>query len=253
MLLAPNERRKRAEEKREAVLRFLREELWTSPQNIGLLLNLNSVQAVHKTIVQLERDSLVRRESVPIIGRCLTLVGITSHGQACAAMPNESVAPHVFEPGRVASRFVHHRLDLQRLRIGAERAGWQWLDGDRVTKWTALSRPDAVTSRPGIKPLAVECERTFKSVKRYQAVLADRLRALRTGAFSRVVWAAPTDADVTKLRSILTSFRHVVIGAQRVPIDPARHHAALDFVSFDSFASYLAALSNDTAALDTPG
>lgn len=83
-LLSPETRYQRNLEKREIVLRFLRDETYSSANIIGDLLGFKSVQAAHQTLNKMARDGFLRKTSVSFLGKSIVLFGITEHGLAYA-------------------------------------------------------------------------------------------------------------------------------------------------------------------------
>ena len=122
------------------------------------------------------------------------------------------------------------------LRIVAERAGWkEWKNGDRLGAVHDGKRPDAIAVSPDGIRTAIDCERTMKTTKRYEVILAHYLQSLRRGELARVVWLCP-DADMAaRLRRIVTGIRTVPVAGQRVAVDPQRHHSLLHFLAFDEW------------------
>lgn len=208
-LLPPTERAARVAEKRAALLSFLKDELFTNRIVAQRLLGLNSRQAAYTTLSAMERDQLIKREALPLPGgHKITLWGITPHGQAFAFDPEtETPQERYFEPGRVGLTVLDHTLDLQTIRLQAEAAGWTgWQLGDRMGKWAKnQSRPDAIVTDPQGVKWAVECERTIKTKKRYEAILKDRLLAIRQGSANKVVWLCPTEDQANRLKAIIRS------------------------------------------------
>lgn len=208
-LLPPAERAARVAEKREKVLRFLKDEIFTNRIVAQQLLGLNSRQAVYTTLGGMERDGLIKRDTLPLPGgHQITLWGITPAGQLMAFNPNtEAYNDRYFEPGRVGLTVLDHTLDLQLLRLQAEAAGWTgWTLGDRIGKWQkGQSRPDAVATDPQGVRWAIECERTIKTRKRYEAILKDRLLAIKQGAVNKVAWLCPEEEQAGRLRAAIKS------------------------------------------------
>jgi Replication-relaxation len=234
-LLSTKARERRAAEKATLVLRFLRGEIFSDAQNLGLLLGIATLAGTIKALRQLEKHALLR-EHRPDGHR--TLWGITQHGQALAFDPvTEAPKETYFEPGRVALPFLQHTLGLQRLRILAERAGWsKWTAGDRAGKWArAEKRPDALAITPDGLRVAVEYERTFKTIRRYEDILAGYLMAVKRKDIDLVIWVCPTKDSAVRLRRIVESIQAVPVAGRRVAIDPARHHRALRFCSADAW------------------
>lgn len=237
-LLDPRGRMARIDEKRNSLLRFLRKNYYTSADIAGLVIGVKSRQGVHTTLTAMERDGLIRRETVEAHGRSWTLWGITSHGQAMAFDPDKGEQPDhkYFETGRVGLTVLGHTLDLQRLCILAENNNWTgWQYGDRMSKWQAnSSRPDAlVTSSNGVR-YALECERTIKTVKRYESIISDRLQAIKRGDFERCLWLCPTRDQSRRLQAIFRNIKEVSVAGTRVKLQD-RHHASLMFTSFEDF------------------
>ena len=236
--LSPQERAARIAEKRQALLRFLRNNIYTTAEIAGLLLGISSRQGVHTTLAAMERDEFLRRECVEANGRRWTLWGITSHGQAFAFNPDRGEQPEskYFEVGRVGLTVLAHTLDLQRISLLAERAGWgEWMLGDQIEKWHASqSRPDALTTSPSGIRFAIECERTIKTVKRYEVILSDRLQAIKRGQFARCLWLSPTPELSSRLMAVVTGIKDIPVAGTRAQIED-RHLATLMFASYQYF------------------
>ncbi len=238
LIASPSERAARTSKKRQALLRFLRNNYFTSADIAGSLMGIASRQGVHTTLIAMERDNLLRREKVEANGRKWTLWGITAHGQALAFDPDSGEQPEskYFEVGRVGLSVLAHTLDLQRLSIVADKSGWtDWQFCDRLSKWQAgQSRPDALVRSPDGIVYALECERTIKTVKRYEAILVDRLQAIKRGNFAHCVWLCPTRDLSERLRAIITSIKDLNVAGSRIQIQD-RHRATLHFAAFDDF------------------
>lgn len=236
---APQERAQRSEEKRRQVLRFLRQEIWSSQEILGSVMGLASRTAAHRSLHRMEVDGLLRRHQVQGLGGgSVTLWGITPHGQGLAfELGAEEPLAAYFEPQRVAEQTIRHGLDLQRVRVRLEQAQWKaWQNGDRLTSLLkGGKRPDAIVISPTGERCAIEIERTLKTTKRYEQVLASYLQAIKAGEVSRVVWLCPSPALAARLRAIVCGIKEVVIQRQRYPVDPERHHAALEFCGLEDW------------------
>lgn len=230
-------REARHREKEIAVLRFLREELWSTAEILGAVMGVRARQAIHRSLQQLERTELIRRHSFYLLGRSLTVWGITPHGQGNAFDPKtEAPVSAYFEPSRVSELTLTHTLDIQRLRLRAEQAGWKdWRNGDRIGAVKQSKRPDAIAISPRGQAVAIECERTIKTTKRYEVILAQYLQAIRRGELAQVAWVSPTANLACRLQRIVTGIRSVPVAGQRVAIEPARHHVALRFLSYEQW------------------
>jgi hypothetical protein len=199
-------------------------------------MGVESRTAAHKNLARMEDEGLLRRHKVEGLGGgAITLWGITSHGQALAFDPaTEAPVASYFEPNRVAEITIRHALDLQRLRMQGERAGWRdWTNGDRLPELLkGGKRPDAMATSPAGLKTAIEIERTIKTSKRYEQILASYLMALKSEQVHQVVWLSPTDDLALRLRAIVLGIRSVTIQKQRFAVDPQKHHGRLSFLGY---------------------
>lgn len=241
LILQSADRKKRQLEKQNAVLRFLRQHLWSSQAILQDVMKLQSRQAAHKTLSHMQSEGLVRSHQYLALGGKLALWGITAHGQVMSFDPKaEELFSAYFEPSRISEQNIRHQLDLQRLRVNAEMRGWHgWTDGDRLGGLDKeAKRPDAIAKNAQGLIVAIECERTFKTVKRYEQILVSYLKLLRAGQVAKVVWVLPTQDMADRLHLLITSIKSVKIAGQRVQIDPAKHHLSIHFCSYGNWPNY---------------
>ena len=240
-LLPPAERKARTAEKRRAILRLLRDEIYTTREVVQELLGVEATPA-KMTLAAMARDDLVKHQQVDCPnGWRPHLWGITADGQALAFDPGETPNERTFEPGRVGLTVVKHTITIQLARLRAERAGWtDWQAGDRLGKWAAdQGRPDAIATDPSGERWAVEVELTMKTTKRYESVIFDRLRQIKAGNFQKVVWLSPDQDRSKRLETIIKGIdkftREVNGKKQEIHIDPETHHSKLGFVELDQW------------------
>jgi len=238
--MTSTQRAQRTAHKRDTLLRFLRDEVYTTAPIAAVLLGLSERQAA-RTLKSMQRDELLTYKKLTTdSGWAPVLWGITGHGQGMACLPGEFPNERAFEPARVALSMLKHTLGLQLLRVQAHAAGWtDWTSGDRLAKFDAEARPDAIATDQQGTRWCIEYERTMKRRGRYERILFTRLRAIREGKYSHVVWVCDDAHTASLLRGMLLSLREFDIKhagqKQRVVIDPARHHVLLHFVSIDQF------------------
>lgn len=254
-LLSPPERSARQQEKRERLLRFLREEIWSTPEILGQVLGLRSRQAVWKSLKQFQAEQILRHHVYAALGGEFVVWGITAHGQALAFHPEEEkINATYFEPSKVSEMTIRHSLDIQRLRIAAERQGWrEWRNGQNLGAMSkGMNRPDVLALDPTGMKAVLEIERTVKTVRRYRAILGDYLQRIKQREIAKVIWVCPTKDLAHRLTRIIFGLSHVVVHGQRVPIDPNRHHINLHFQDYDSFMNgVVGAVGQKNAQLTT--
>jgi DNA-binding MarR family transcriptional regulator len=240
----PRERAARALEKRRALLRFLREELYTSPQVAAELLGVEA-RAARATVSALERDGLVKRHPIEL-GDGLSrfwVIGITPRGQSMAFDPaTENVIDRSFEPARFSLVTLKHTMAVQRARIQAVNTGKvkQWVSGDRLAAVKkGIKKPDAVCLTTSGQRIAVEVERSVKSPKAYRDVLTGHLTAMHQGKWSRVIWTCPDTTTRDRVQRLILGIKRLQIAGIDTRIDPSVHHANLAFTTYDMFTDCL--------------
>ena len=241
MIANPQARKERKDEKQLVVLRFLRQVLWSSQEILQIVMKLQSRQAAHKSLVQMEQAGLVKSHLFYALGGKLKLWGITAHGQTMAFNLNSETPYSVyFEPTRISEQLIRHQLDLQKLRIKAEFLGWtDWQDGDRLGALTeSTKRPDAISLNINGVKVAIECERTFKTVKRYEQILLSYLLLIKNNTISEVVWVSPTQDIAKRLEVLVKSIKKLKLAGQVVQIESVKHHKNLYFCSYEDWPNY---------------
>lgn len=235
------ERMKRNRQKKFLILRFLRHQIWSNQDILKQVISVNSRQAIHKTLVEMEVEDLIARHTFSMLGHTLTVWGITNHGQSFAFFPakNETKIEKYFEPRRISDTTLRHKFDLQTLYIKAANAGYKsWLDGDRLKVPRGQNRPDAICCDQNNTRLALECERTFKSTKRYEQILIRHLMQIKNGKISKVIWVSPNIYISDRLKTIILGIKSVRFQGQNVIINPKFHHINLHFCTYEDWPNY---------------
>lgn len=208
LIADPATRNSRREQNRKKVLRFLKDEIYTSRDVIEKLLCMKAGGAKN-VLSGLAADGLIKHAQIEVPGGHKPHIwGITQDGQGMAFDPDsESLNDKYFTPERVGIAVLRHTICLQMARIDAEMAGWSgWINGDRAAKWEKnQGRPDAILFDSQGQQVALEMELTFKTKRRYESVILDRLRQIKSGIFNRVVWCAETPEKAVRLRAIIHS------------------------------------------------
>ena len=241
LIACPKLRSLRGKEKQYLVLRFLREVLWSTQDILQLVMKLDSRQSAHKSLNQMKLQGLIKAHTFDALGGKLKLWGITQHGQSLAFdIDTEKPFSAYFEPARISEQLIRHQLDLQKLRIKAEANGWtHWNDGDRLGKLNKLTkRPDAIVVNVAGVKIGVECERTFKTQKRYEQILLSYLRLIKNQTIAEVIWVSPTEDFAKRLAIQIKSIKQLKIAGQIIKIDPEKHHKHIHFCSYVDWPNY---------------
>jgi DNA-binding MarR family transcriptional regulator len=222
----------RAQSKREVILRFLRDETWSNLTNLTSVLGLTE-PAAFKTISQLERDGFLLRHKVESLR--ISLWGVTPQGLAFAWHESETMQPRpYFEPSKLSVLTIYHYLDIQRARLIAERAGWtNWIPGTRLPK-DIKKRPDAIATDSKGNIVAIELERTIKTLKRYEAIFAIYLQLMKRDEYAKVHYVCPDASFAPRLIRMFELIKSVPVAGERVPITE-KHRARFPVYALDNW------------------
>lgn len=239
-------RMQRAADKKRLIMRFLRDEIYTTLGVISLLIGVDE-RGTRASIASLEKEGLVKRHSVSVYESLppVVIVGITAHGQAMSYdLESEKMVEKVFEVGRFSRQNLQHTIDMHRLKVGAESAGLvkKWVNGDRLKTLPAkVKRPDAVVLTISEQRMAIEVERTIKTPKRYIGILENHLAAIAVGKWQKTIWVCPNTQIEERLKRLIIGIQYLVQNGQKIRINPAEHHQNLRFCTYENFEDALRA------------
>ncbi len=230
------ERMQRQQAKARRLLAFLRTELWTVPAVAAEVMQLGSRSAVAETLAGFVKAGWIVQDEIDTPPGRRRLIGITASGQAhIAALLGREPAMRAYERGRVGLATIEHRIQLQRLRIAAARAGWTgWLYPDRqpVSKRRGGHRPDALATAPAGVRVALELERTIKTAKRYRAIAGAHLDAIARGEYSRAIYICPDAARAAAVQKVFQSLGRALVGGREIVLTE-EHLSKFSFTTHD--------------------
>lgn len=217
----------RRADKQRKILAFLRTEIWTVPDVVGLVAGVRDPRTIESTLAGMVRDYLLVREECTLpSGRRVNLTGITMDGQAAISnLLNKPLIDKAHERGRAGLSQVDHRCDAQRLRIQLAQAGWSnWSYPDRVSvaekSQVGAHRADAIAVSPSGVTTAFEIERNLKTAKRYKGILSHHFSALARGDYSGVIYTSPSAVTAHAVCSLMTSINLVIVGGRETAVSP---------------------------------
>jgi len=215
-LLTIQQARERNQEKALKVLRFLRTSIYSTAELLGEVMGVKSREGVHKSLLNMERKQLIRRQTLQEFSGALTLWGITPAGQEACLLNGEEPIATFFNSAKISLARLQHYLHLQRIRIRAEAAGWSniiYCDRPSVYKgngWHSQDtineeiRPDLLATHPHSRIVAIEYERSLKWTPRYKEhVIPGHVRRLNAEEYAQVIWVCREQNDEQRLRAII--------------------------------------------------
>ncbi len=231
-LLPRNAAFARHDQKVDLVLRYLRTERWSHQDILQRLLGLRSRQAIHKTLVSMEKKGLVRRHHIEHgFSLPMTIWGITTHGVMSSFSDDETITDcRAFEPSKLKPTQINHTLDIQQARVKAELAGWcEWASAGFAKK--GIKNPDATAIRPDGIVVAFEIERTLKSLRRYPDILVSHLDARKQGLWKEIYYLMPDQSMKHKVERIFNSITSARYKRQTIQITDA-HKTHFKFFTY---------------------
>lgn len=235
LIASHQERLARKSEKEHRILRFLRHQVWSTAEILGEVAGIKSRQSVHHALSRMESSGLIIRHHIQSIGGKKTVWGITTHGQLWSFDPATDEGPfsNYFEPSKLAETTAHHHLGIQRIRLAAEQVGWSnWIDGNRLKASDKDGkRPDGLITRPDGCRVAIEFERRFKTIQRYESVLSAYLQALKRGEMDLVVWVCPDEHMEVRLQRLFSGIKRINVKGQSVSFEFEKYRDKLLFTS----------------------
>ena len=222
----------RSKHKREAVLGFLKDETWSNLANLAKLLAL-SEPATFKSLAKMEREGFLFKYKVTELR--INLWGITPQGLAFAWNENEQMERRpYFEPSKLSIPTIYHYLLTQQARLKAEAAGWtNWIPGKRLPR-NVKKRPDAVANNPDGQLVAIELERSIKTLKRYESIFVIYLQMMKRDQYVKVHYVCPDKSFARRLIRMFELIKAVPVAGERVPI-AEKHRARFPVYALDDW------------------
>lgn len=230
-------RQVRIDAKREAILKYLRDEVWSNSENLARVIGVTRT-AIYKTLPKLEKQGYIKSHYVPEMK--MNIWGITQMGLLYSWGNDEVMETRYgFEPSKVKPLMMNHHLDLQLARFNAEHAGWRnWVPGNQLAKGM-VKRPDAVVDdvSKGHR-VAIELERTIKTKKRYEVIFSNYLQAIKRGEYHAVHYVCPDHGFATRLKRMFSLIKSVPVASERVQINE-KHMARFPVFSLEGWPTSL--------------
>lgn len=181
-------------EKEKLILELLRDETFSSVENVGLHIQTRRNSA-YTALKRMEKKGLVQQHyiqwKIAQSGR-LSIWGLTPKGSY--SLPDDGHCRH-YSANRVSIHTIEHSLEIQKAKIFALKAGWRdWFCSRKVYQiahqdpsiW--LQIPDALATSPKGERMAIELERTAKGTLRYRNITENYCQMFLDRTVNRVVY-----------------------------------------------------------------
>ncbi len=222
---------------KEMLLRYLFAETWTHVSIVNKLFEQSTDTQIRELLNELSRAKLIRKVEVSFLEDSASEIwGITRHGIA-RVQENLNIAESrtAFNKRAVNPTSFSHQLDIQRIRIVAERGGWQnWgrYSGSDGLLQKGQIYPDAVAVRPNGSKIAIEVERTIKTKDRYPRIMAAHLHGRKVGRWDQIYYMCPNAQVKMRLERIFSKISEIHYFGSTINITEA-HRQPFQFFVYD--------------------
>ena len=221
---------------KDRLLYFLYEETWTHIDIIFQLLNDVSREQIEEVLKEQSESKLIRNHQFPTgFSSTEQIWGISRRGVSLVQETDRNLESRpVFYKSSVNRTSMNHQLDIQRLRLIAERNGWRdWKKSGRDSvKERGEVYPDAVAVRPDHSRIAIEVERTIKGYDRYTGILVAHLIARKNRNWDEIYYFSPDAKMSRQLERIFSEIGEANHLGEVLKINDA-HRAPFRFLTYN--------------------
>ena len=221
---------------KDRLLYFLYEETWTHINIIFQLLNDVSSEQIEEILKEQSEAKLIGNHQFPTgFSSTEQIWGIARRGVSLVQESDRNLEYRpVFYKSSVNRTSMNHQLDIQRLRLIAERKGWRgWKKSERKSvKKKGGFYPDAVVVRPDHSRIAIEVERTIKGYDRYPGILVAHLIARKNRKWDEIYYFSPDAKMSQQLERIFSEISEANHLGEVLKINDT-HRAPFRFLTYD--------------------
>ena len=217
------------------MLYFLYEETWTHIDIIFQLLNDVSNEQIEEVLKEQSEAKLIGNHQLPTgFSSTEQIWGISRRGVSLIQETDRNLESRpIFYKTSVNRTSMNHQLDIQRLRLIAERKGWRsWKKNARNSVMKKVKSILMQLQYALIIPVAIEVERTIKAYDRYPGVLVAHLIARKNRKWDEIYYFS-SDTNVSRqLEKIFSEISEANHLGEVLKINDA-HRAPFRFLTYD--------------------
>ena len=226
------------------ILQFLLKEKYSTSPILTSILGYKDRSSVLKILRRLEKKELIRKHKIDIFR---TLYGITNNGLHVAQSDQDKITDwQYFEPSKVNPITLDHQLGIQKIHAICLKLGLYFMPGRELG-----SRADSDKISDGVinifgNKIALEMERHVKSRRRYDAVIYNYLKLVKTGEYQSILYVSDTAEKTERIKKAIHSLDKITMKVngrnKDLKINPEVHFSYFDFIALDDVETYLSEL-----------
>jgi hypothetical protein len=245
-LFEPQISKKKGVENERKILQFLLKEKYAISSILTKILGFKNRNSVLKILKRMEVKGLIKKHKINIF---TMLYGITNQGVHEAQSIQEKITDwHYFEPSKINPLTLQHQLGIQSVHADCVSKGIDFTPGRELG-----SRADSDKIADGViningKKIALEVERHVKSKRRYDAVIYNYLKLIKSGEYYCILYVSDTRAKAEQIKKAMHSISKInmkINGQKKVlKMDPKIHLSYFDFIGLEDVDLYLNEMKN---------
>lgn len=228
------------------LLKFLLKEKYSISSILTSILGFKNPRSVLKILNRMEKKGLIRKHKIDIFR---TLYGITNNGVHVAQDDQEKITDwQYFEPSKVNITTLDHQLGIQKVHAICLKLGLDFMPGRELGSRAESDKISDAVITIFDKKIALEMERHVKSRRRYNAVIYNYLKLVKTGEYQSILYTSDTAEKTERIKKAIHSLETITMKVngrnKDLKINPDVHFSYFDFISLDDIENYLVDLIN---------
>jgi len=233
-----SERMLKKTQNEQTILRFLKDEKFSTAEILSKLLGFKMVSPIYSTLNRMVKNGVL--STYPITHffiQTVNLYGITQQGITRSLNDNDNpfrIRP--FEPSKINLNTLRHRLDIQRISIEANKQGYNWCSLNNIKLNKGAKYPDGLMRKDGIV-YAIEVEKTPKSPRRYKEIIEQYINQMSVSGWKKIIYLFPDEQMRDRVKKIFLSVNSIMIYGNLRPLTTENINSIFVFLTYDNFKS----------------
>lgn len=251
-LLTISQAKERKSQNEKKILSFLLSEKYSNASILSEVVGVKTRSGICKILRKMEARKLLKRH---VVNPYMSIWGITNVGLHEAQIEQDKVKDwSYFEPSKVNVLTLNHQFDIQKIHSVCLELGLDFISGRELG-----SRADSDKIADGIIQLgdykiAVEVERHVKSKRRYDAVIYNYLKLIKSGVYNSVLYVCPDESKTEQVKKAMHSLEKITMkinGRNKdLLINPEIHLSYFDYVALDEVSDKLKSVRSSLSKIN---
>lgn len=220
--------------RRQQILEFLSVEMWSTVENLRLLLRVNHDVYIRRLLDRMLEDGLINKRHFIVNGSKRNIYLLSDFGFLELGFVGKSKLAKIS-----VQNHLHNEL-VQRLKIQAHYLGFSWQNElELIRSKTFVSYPDGLLTINSQLKISIELQRNRFSIDALKAKIAKCLADCLSGKFNKILFVCADNLKADIMQKALYSVESLK-GKNHQDIHfSAEYKAKFEFINFAEFADYI--------------